>query len=95
MGRRRKLVVSSGSFVMKAYAGHRSGAVDGHGECRKQYGCVEQRSNDRSEEGQVCAVLFRPDHVMHGKSSGSPPKCTARLGHGRVATSLASVFFSE
>ena len=65
---------------MKVYAGaiDRSGAVDGHDECRKQYGCAEQRSNDRSKEGQECAVVLGIDHAMHEKSSESR-KCTARL----------------
>ena len=66
-----------------------------HDECRKLYGRVEQRSNDRSEEGQECAVVLRPDHAMHGKSSGSHRKCTAWLGHGGVATSLSGVFTEE
>ena len=42
---------------------HRSRAVNGHDECRKQCGCFEQRSNDKSEEGQECAVVHRPDHA--------------------------------
>ena len=55
----------------------------------KQYGCSEQRSNDRTQKGKECAVVLRPDHVVHGKSLGSHRKCTARLGHGGVATSLS------
>ena len=74
---------------------HRSGAVNEHDECRKQCGCVEQRSNDRSEEGQECAVALHFDHVLHGKSSGSHRKSTARMWHGGVATSLSSAFFKE
>ena len=69
---------------------HRSGAVNGQDECRMQYGCAEQRSYDRSEEGQEYAVVLRPDHAMHGKGSGSHRKCTARVGHGGAATSYKS-----
>ena len=41
---------------------------------------LSKRSNDRSEEGQEFAVVLRLDHAMHGKSSASHRKCTARLG---------------
>ena len=50
---------------------HRSGAVNGHDECRKQHGRFEQRSNDWTEKGQECAVVLRREHVVHGKGSGS------------------------
>ena len=60
------------SFVMKAYAGAIDQEVSTDVDvCRKQYGCAEQRSNDRSEESQESAVVLRPEHAMHGKSSGS------------------------
>ena len=75
-------------------ASHRSGAVNGHDECKMQHGCFEQRSNDRSEEGQECKVVLHLDHVMHG-SSGSHRKCIARVKHGGVATSLSSAFTQE
>ena len=70
---------------------HRSGFVGGHDDCGMQYGCHEQRCDDRREKGKECAVVFRLDHVVHGKSSGSHCKCTIRLGHGGVANALSSL----
>ena len=74
---------------------HRSGFVGGHDDCGTQYGCYEQRCDDGREKGKECAVVFRLDHVVHWKSSGSLCKCTTRLGHGGVATSLSGVFSEE
>ena len=59
--------------------------------CGMQYGCYEHRCDDGREKGKGCAVVFRLDHVVHGKSSGSmeawrmlfqaySPKNNARLG---------------
>ena len=71
------------SFVMKAYAGAiRPGAVDGHDRCSDEYGCVEQRKHDESQEVQDCAVVFRLDHVVHWHSSGPHRTCSAWQGHG-------------
>ena len=56
---------------------------------------AEQRCNDRSEEGQECAVVLHLDHAVHGKICGSHRKCVTRLGHGGVATYVSCVFSEE
>ena len=54
-------------------------------------------SNDTmtGEKSKGCAVVFRLDHVVHRKSSGSHCKCTTRLGHGGVANALSNVLTKE
>ena len=49
----------------------------------------------RQRKARSVAVVLRPDHVVHGKSSGSHRQCTARLGHGGVATSLDAYFLKN
>ena len=70
------------SFVMKAC----DVAVDQQLSCRDQYGCGEQRAAWRS------AVVCRPDHVVHRKSSGLCCECNAQLGHGGMENVLSCVF---
>ena len=74
---------------------HRSSFVGGHDDCGMQYGCYEQRYDDGREKGKECAVVFRLDHAVHRKSSGSHCKCTTRLVHGGVANALSSVLSKE
>ena len=55
-------------------------------------------SNDTTtgeKKGKECTVVFRLDHVAHGKSSGSQCKCTTRLGHGGVADALSNLLSKE
>ena len=73
----------------------RSGHVGGHDDCGMQYGCYGQRYDDGRDKGKECAVVFRLDHVVHKKSSGSHCKCTTRLGHGGVANALSNVLSKE
>ena len=58
---------------------HRSSFVVIHDNCGMHYGCYEQRHDDGREKGKECAVVFRLDHVVHRKSSGSHCKCTTRF----------------
>ena len=80
------------SFVMKAYAGAIDQALSARmttAECS-----TDAMSNDAmtgERKGKECALVFLPDHVVHGKSSGSHCKCTTRLGHGGVANALSSL----
>ena len=57
--------------------------------CRDQYGCGEQRAAWR------CAVVFRLDHVAHGKRLEPQRKCITRLENGSMAISLSDVFHEE
>ena len=57
---------------------HRPGAVNGHDRGRDQYGCVEQRKHDASQEVQECAVVFRPQHVVHCRA----PNRISHAPHG-------------
>ena len=43
----------------------------------------------------VFAVVLRFDHVVHGRSSGSHRKCTARQEHGGVETCFTGAFSEE
>ena len=90
MGRRREIMTHLELRDESLRGSHRSGAVDGHDECRNQYGCAEQRNNDRTEKGQECSCT---------SSWSCCPReglwiATARLGHG-VATSLSCVVFEK
>ena len=46
-------------------------------------GCCEPQHDDGRETGKECAVVFRFDHAVHGKSSGS--HCKAQHGWGMEA----------
>ena len=69
---------------MKAYAGAIDQALSAAistAECS-----ADAMSNDTmtgEKKGNEFAAVFRPDHVVHGKSSGSHCKWTARLGPWR------------
>ena len=64
----------------------RQAAVKRRVEFREQYG--------RGDQGTAwsCAVVCRPDHVVHGKRLESHRKCSTRLKYEGVATSFSGVF---
>ena len=45
----------------------------------------------RKKSREDCAVVFRPDHVVHWQSVGPHRQCSARLEHGGVADALSNV----
>ena len=57
MGRQRKGVADLELRDEGLRGSHRPGAVGGHGRCRDQYGCGEQRKHDGSQV-QECAVVM-------------------------------------
>ena len=84
------------SFVMKAHAGAIDQALSADmttAECS-----MDAMSNDTmtgEKKGKERAVVFRLDHAVHGKSSGSHCNCTTRLEHGGVAHALSSLLSKE
>ena len=80
---------------MKAFAGAVDQALSADtttAECS-----TDALSNDTmtgEKKGKEC-VVFRLDHVVPGKSSGSHCKCTTRLGHGGEANAHSSVLSKE
>ena len=76
---------SAKAWPVRSFLTSRSRFVFGHDEYRDQYGRGEQRAAWKR------AVVCRPDHVAHRKSSGLCCECNVQLEHGGMENVLSCV----